>query len=214
MGATSGRQFSYDFTRDAEKDDLNWNYYSDLDCETLAYTALPMDDEVDDGEITKIGSYSPYSDECSVTEETEDDYFTSTYVVNECIGGGINGQDASSILMCDDKGVYFNYYTGCTDCSCSMQQYAHYYDEDGEDACHTMVCHSSKKKKHVHLRKNVKLVDKANLPLFFKNGVVIDHGLGDSEGITLEISMYYAIAFVAALVIVGIVRFIYVRSQN
>merc|ERR1712129_215863 len=80
--------------------------------------------------------------------------------VNECIGASIDGQDASSVLMCDDKGVYFNYYAGCTDCSCEMQQYAHYYDDEEEseeegDACHEMVCHTSSKRKRVHLRKNV-----------------------------------------------------------
>merc|ERR1712228_1089295 len=223
--ATNGRSFSYDFTQDTESDDvLNWNYYSDLDCETLAYTALPMDDEVNEGaivtqligsgdncatvEITKTGSYSPYSDECSVSDETADDYFTSTYVVNECIGASINGQKASSILMCDDDGVYFNYYAGCTDCSCSMQQYAHYYDDE---ACHQMVCNTQTKK--TRLRKNIISVKKANLPLFFKNGA-IEYGVQNVQGNGLEISVYYVVAFVAAMAVMAIVRFVYTRSKN
>lgn len=233
--ATNGRVFSYDFTHDIDADDLNWNYYSDLDCQTLAYTALPMDDEIDEGaiatqligsgdncdtvEITKTGSYSPYSDECSVDDATADDYFTSAYVVNECIGASIDGQDASSVLMCDDKGVYFNYYAGCTDCSCDMQQYAHYYDDEEEseeegDACHEMVCHTSSKRKRVHLRKNVISVDKANLPLFFKNGVIAQYEVQNTQGRELEISLAFVGASVAAMALVGMARCVCSRSRD
>eukprot|EP01084_Bolivina_argentea_P196423 336699_1 len=151
--STTGQSFSFDFSY--ENDKLNWNYYSDLDCKRLLFAANPSDglniqpngkgNSCDTVDITKKGSFSPYSDDCSVNDDTMNDYYTMSYVVNECITSSINGQDFSAILFCNKEKVYFNFYTDCNDCSskCRMKQYLyHYYDTDD---CWDIVCNSNSK---------------------------------------------------------------------
>jgi len=158
QSATAGRAYSYQYDYDAVNDALTCSYYTDLSCDALE-TSYWMDSEMmaqhniharlsgagsacETVDITKHGSYSPDSDECSSSPATQNDYFSMTYVLNECVSSPApmgsdseaGGAGFSAVLLCDAEKIYFNYYADCTGCdasACEMTQYVyHFYGED------------------------------------------------------------------------------------
>merc|ERR1719233_1158640 len=95
-------------------------------------------------EITKYGGYSPFnSDECDVDEQFKDDFYSTHYVVNQCISAEIavpvpSAGDLeiesvhSAVLRCDAESVSFEFYRECGDCQCAKEVfvYRHFTDSD------------------------------------------------------------------------------------
>ena len=184
--ATSGMAYSYTFAvhEDSEhipSDDpaqIEWQYFNALDCEPEELgNAYLMDETLsamhhssaqtvgsgincDTVEITKFGGYSPFnSDECDLDERFADDYYSTVYVVNQCISAPIHGGDSverestesvhSAVLRCDDEKVYFEFYRECGDCQCAMEQFVYRYYGESEE-CWKVECNAMSTKDHEH----------------------------------------------------------------
>lgn len=158
QSATTGMAYSYQYDYDPINDALTCSYYNDLRCDALE-TSYWMDDDMmaahnihanvegsgsncDTVSITKHGSYSPLSDDCSVEADTENDYFSMSYVLNECISSD-EDQGFSAVLLCDEEKIYFNYYSDCTHCQCSMEQYIYKYFDDADGDCWDIECNAA-----------------------------------------------------------------------
>merc|ERR1719229_1835344 len=92
-------------------------------------------------DVKVSGSFSELTDECedSSDEASTEDYFIRSYVIDECIPSTTEGY--SSILQCNDKEIYFDYYDRCTDCSCEAERYSFEYYEDLKN-CYQVTCNS------------------------------------------------------------------------
>merc|ERR1711933_42282 len=89
-------------------------------------------------QITKTGSYSKDSDECSVDDATLNDYASIEYVINECIQ---TQENESVILLCDDEKLYFNTYADSESCDGSVEQSVYHYFNDSD--CYDIQCNAS-----------------------------------------------------------------------
>eukprot|EP01083_Nonionella_stella_P222214 793183_1 len=154
MSETAGMKYSSNYIFDKENNKLQWNYYSDLNCQNR-YKSYEMDDimmqihhlnvqttgagsNCDTVHVRTSGSYSELMDSCD-PDVTTDDYVSRAYVINECIPVATEGY--SSILKCNNKEIYFDYYSQCTDCSCTFERYSFEYYED-KQKCYQVTCNS------------------------------------------------------------------------
>ena len=65
------------------------------------------------------------------TCEDDDDFASFSFVVDECIPSAIGEELFSAKLSCDSEKLWFEYYTGCTDCTCDdMESYTYEYYND------------------------------------------------------------------------------------
>eukprot|EP01083_Nonionella_stella_P202635 740144_1 len=141
---TSQSAYSYDFT--AAGLSLSWNYYNGLDCKDFVISTAMSSIHQSEGsgancetvQITKSGSFSKDSEKCFVTEITETDYYSMSYVINECTHTSLYGQDLSVIMFCDSEKLYFNKYTHSTQCQGDVEQYIYHYFDD--DDCWDIEC--------------------------------------------------------------------------
>ena len=145
---------SYSAAYSYENETLTWNYFDDLEC-TQLNKSYEMDeamqaihhlnvqtegegDQCQTVDIKVSGSYSELLDMCDDTVAT-DDYFSRSYVVNECIAH--SAEQISTKLLCDDEKISFLYFGDCTDCLCDggiEQVYEYYVDKD----CFEVTCNS------------------------------------------------------------------------
>ena len=126
---------------------LSWNYFDDLDCTQLTnsvswsfavHSADGLGSNCQTVEITKTGSYSKDSDECSLDEEVQSDYASIEYVINECIQ---TEEKESVMLLCDDEKLYFNTYSNSLQCDGDVEMSVyHYFDADD---CYDIQCNAA-----------------------------------------------------------------------
>jgi len=190
---TTGRGYSYTYSYDPISGELNWNYFSDLSCSSLL-SANPMDSTMmalhnansqvlgegascDTVEIVKKGSYSPYTDECSMDGAAASDFTSMSFVVNECISAAAaypepapdsdpaaapSPSGYSAVLLCDAEKIWVNYYGGCADCKCDAEQYV--YKSYADDECWAVQCHAvATSKYHKLVASQLKLFGAHNL---------------------------------------------------
>eukprot|EP00484_Ammonia_sp_Unknown_P007587 CAMPEP_0197073108 /NCGR_PEP_ID=MMETSP1384-20130603/210438_1 /TAXON_ID=29189 /ORGANISM="Ammonia sp." /LENGTH=310 /DNA_ID=CAMNT_0042511935 /DNA_START=865 /DNA_END=1797 /DNA_ORIENTATION=- len=142
-------QYSWNFECD-EADNVVCNYFlDDTECtHEKQASSTPIDlvggfaqcvgsgDNCHTVDIKIKGFTDTSTEECT----DDSDFFEFSFVVNECIPSTIAGVEYSAVLQCDSEKLWFEYYTGCKDCSCAQMERYTYEDYDDLDGCWDITC--------------------------------------------------------------------------
>ena len=144
------QKYSWNFECDANGDIMCNYFLGDTQCNQAAYAGSTGVDTLAGGaqcmgsganchtvDITVKGYTNP-TDDCSAV--ADDDFTTYSFVIEECIPSTMGGAQSSAKMSCNDKELFFEYYSDSNDCTGNVESYTYEYYADLHGSCWDIQC--------------------------------------------------------------------------